>query len=238
LKRILVIDNHIDPPHGVPEIARSLGEVVPKGMDVLIDTKRGPEQKYSLDTQGLSGVVISGSKTRVLDNAPWIDALMGFVRKLHAEKIPTLGICYGEQIMAKAFGGDSFVRTAPTCEFGFVAIEQSEVVSSKSIFQGLPQMFHSFCYHYDEVVKLPPGFQLTAGSKDCAIHALEAEDAPMWGVQFHPEKNLAECRESMGHIQKIDPSVKLFNAEQAAGLYDAKVAKAIFSNFLIHTRSK
>ena len=238
MKRILVIDNHIDPPHGVPEIARCLRESMRPGEDFFVETRRGPEEKYSTDTKDLAGVVISGSKTRVLDNGPWIDAQMDFVRKLRSEKIPTLGICYGEQLMAKAFGGDSHVRTATTCEFGFVEIRQGEPGKRSEIFKGLPEAFHSFCYHYDEVQKIPPGFRLTASSEACAVHALEAEDAPMWGVQFHPEKNLLECRESMAHIQKVDRSVSLFNAEHAEKLYDPTVAKAIFSNFLIHARGK
>ncbi len=123
MKQILVIDNNIDPnSHGCADIVRSLRSAVDPRENLEVVVRRGPEQKYSSDLQSIAGVVISGSKTRVLENAPWIDAQMNLVRKLRTQKIPTFGICYGEQIMAKAFGDDSHVRTAPTCEFGFVKI--------------------------------------------------------------------------------------------------------------------
>ena len=236
MKHILVIDNHIDPPHGAPEIARCLRLGLAPGEEIAIQTKRGPEQKYSTDTRDLMGVVISGSKTRVLENGPWINTQMEFVKTLRREKIPTLGICYGEQLMAKAFGGDTHVRTAPTCEFGFVKVKRTLQGKSSAIFSGLPEEFHSFCYHYDEVQKLPKGFVLTAFSDACEVHALELDDAPMWGVQFHPEKDLAECRQSMAHIQKLDPKVPLLNAKAAESLFDPGVAQAIFKNFVKEAR--
>lgn len=234
MKRILVIDNHIDPPDGSPELTRNLRQVFAAGEDIPVKTERGPEVTYSLDTEDLLGVVISGSKTCALDSAPWIDTQMEFVRKLRQARVPTLGICYGEQLMARAFGGVSHVRTAPTCEFGFVRLKRTPEGEGEgsAILAGLPREFYSFCYHYDEVQKLPAGFVLTAFSDDCAIHCIEAEDAPMWGVQFHPEKDLGECRKSMAHIQKADPKVPLLNAAEAEKLYDPGVARTIFANFL------
>lgn len=238
LKPILVVDNNIDPPHGSNDLVRSLQEAWAflnggAASGLRVEVRRGPEEQYDLDVSLWSGVVLSGSKTAATDQAPWISRQLELLRKLLAARVPTLGVCYGEQLMAKAFGGEDFVRRSTVGEFGFVKIiQEGDSSRPKSLFLGLPETFYSFCRHYDEVTKIPAGFRLTASSTDCEIHGLEHESAPMWGIQFHPERNLVETKESMAKIRSLDPTRTILGEAEADKLFDPRVTQVIFSNFL------
>jgi GMP synthase (glutamine-hydrolysing) len=228
VKKILIIDNTFDPPHGCPEIQA----LVRKGAEGLgaveITAVRAPEGQIPEDLSAFHGVVLSGSKTRIEETEPWIEAEMAAVRKLYEMKIPTFGICYGEQIIARTLGAKTGV--AKQNEYGWAELE---VKSDSALFEGLPKKFHSFEYHSDEVFTLPPNFKLTASSADCPIQAYDVQDAPMWGVQFHPERTLDQGIKSLERRQKQNhPGDRLLNQEKGAQVYDAKVGETIFRNFL------
>jgi GMP synthase (glutamine-hydrolysing) len=41
--------------------------------------------------------------------------------------------------------------------------------------------------HFDEVKELPKGFHRTASNQSCPIQAMQHDERPLFGVQFHPE---------------------------------------------------
>ncbi len=99
--------------------------------------------------------------------------------------VPVLGICYGEQAMCAALGGE--VAQAEHREFGRALVE---VTGECALFDGVwkpgarEQVWMS---HGDWVVRLPDGFHPVAVS-DGAPYAAIADDARRYyGVQFHPE---------------------------------------------------
>src|SRR5699024_9937248 len=49
--------------------------------------------------------LITGSRHGVYDELPWIEGLKDFLRRARAARVPIIGICFGHQIMAEAFGG-------------------------------------------------------------------------------------------------------------------------------------
>ena len=101
---------------------------------------------------------------------------------------------------------------------------------SSPLFDGLPKKFFSFEYHQDEVHSLPEGFRLTAASRDCPIQAYDVEGAPMWGVQFHPERGIEHGKRSIANALRSGREVQ--NAEKGDELFDPKVGETIFRNFL------
>jgi GMP synthase (glutamine-hydrolysing) len=226
LKKILIIDNTFDPPLGSPEI-KALVEKAAEGLGpVEVSSVRAPEGRIPASLEGYHGVVLSGSKTAIDETAPWIEAEMDAIRQLRALQIPTFGICYGEQLIARAFGAAT--GKAERREYGWVELEQSE--SSSPLFEGLPRKFHSFEYHADEVRALPPGFTLAASSKDCPVQAFHLADAPIWGVQFHPERGLEQGKKSLARA--LAKGEKVVSGDQGEKLYDPKVGETIFRNFL------
>lgn len=231
MKKILIIDNTFDPPHGCPEIQARLREAAEVVGPIQIEYARAPESKIPKNLKAYDGVVLSGSKTRINESAPWIDLEMEAIRELHREKIPTFGICYGEQLIAKTLAGEKYVGPTKVFEHGWSEMDQ---LPGKPflLFEGLPKKFHSFQHHHDEVSSLPPGFTTYARSADCAIQAFDVQDAPMWCVQFHPERELAEGNRVLDKKLSENPNYRALNRDKAEKVYNPNLGKTMFVNFL------
>jgi GMP synthase (glutamine-hydrolysing) len=229
LKKILLIDNTFDPPHGSPEIRAHLEREAPAFGEIQVIAVRAPEKEIPKDLSEFHGVVISGSKTRIYEEAEWINLEIQAIRDLYQRKVPTLGICYGEQLIAKTLAGEEYAGVAKQSEHGWAEIEK---LAPSPILEGLPDTFYSFEYHNDEVFSLPSNFRVTAANSRCAVQAFDVMDAPMWGLQFHPERGLEAGNRSLDRKIKEDPSFCALNREESAKVYSEKVARKIFSNFL------
>ena len=233
MKKILVIDNNIDPPYGCAEIVDQLKASLVHLGEADIFTRRGPDGAIPESAEGIDGVVISGSKTRIKETSPWIEKQMKFIETLHREKIPTFGICYGEQLIARTLAGDDSVGVSKVYEYGWVPLEVLPEAAKSEVFNVLPPRFHSWEFHSDEVFSLPESqFRVTARSANCAIQAFDVLDAPMWGVQFHPERTLALAEQSVARIRSNDPKRVLINPDRGAELYDRELVIKIFRAFL------
>ena len=95
--------------------------------------------------------------------------------------IPTLGICYGLQLIAARLQGS--VVPGNQREFGRAALE---VLDEDTLFAGLPRNFQVWMSHGDRVGTLPPGFAELARSGE-VISAAGDPIRRIWGLQFHPE---------------------------------------------------
>jgi GMP synthase (glutamine-hydrolysing) len=104
---------------------------------------------------------------------------------IFAAKVPVLGICYGEQTMAKELGGS--VEGGHHREFGRAEVE---IKASTRLFDGVWQpgdRKQVWMSHGDRVTKLPPGFSVVATSENAPFAAIADESRGYYGVQFHPE---------------------------------------------------
>ena len=102
---------------------------------------------------------------------------------------PLLGVCLGHQAIAEAFGG--VVTNAEELMHG----KTSQVGHDDSaLFDGVPQPFTATRYHSLAVVDgtLPDELVVTARTPGGVIMALQHREAPIYGVQFHPESVLTE----------------------------------------------
>jgi GMP synthase (glutamine-hydrolysing) len=121
-------------------------------------------------------LVLSGGPASVYaEGAPHVDP------RIFELGIPTLGICYGMQLMALELGGR--VDHTGVSEFGRTALR----VERSSLFGDLPAAQAVWMSHRDSVVGPPEGATVTATSESTPIAAFESEERGLYGVQFHPE---------------------------------------------------
>jgi len=102
---------------------------------------------------------------------------------------PLLGVCLGHQAIAEAFGG--VVTNAEELMHG----KTSQVTHDGSaFFDGVGQPFTATRYHSLAVVDgtVPDELEITARTSGGVIMALRHREAPIYGVQFHPESVLTE----------------------------------------------
>ncbi|MCB1394244.1 glutamine-hydrolyzing GMP synthase [Nitrobacter sp.] len=125
-------------------------------------------------------VILSGGPASVLDrDAP--AAPMSILRA----GVPVLGICYGEQTMARQLGGA--VEAGHHREFGRAAIE---VIDACALFDGVWEKggaYDVWMSHGDRVTKLPDGFRAVAKAPGSPIAVIADDARKFYAMQFHPE---------------------------------------------------
>jgi GMP synthase (glutamine-hydrolysing) len=95
--------------------------------------------------------------------------------------VPTLGICYGMQVMARELGGA--VESNEVSEYGKTDVH----VDESPLFRDLPADQVVWMSHRDSVVAAPPGARVVASSTSTPIAGFEDPVRGLFAVQFHPE---------------------------------------------------
>ncbi|MDP5208608.1 MULTISPECIES: gamma-glutamyl-gamma-aminobutyrate hydrolase family protein [unclassified Microbulbifer] len=126
--------------------------------------------------------LITGSKAGVYDHKDWISPLMDFVRKLHEAKKPTIGICFGHQLIAQALGG----KTCKSDKGWGLGVHTYEMQETPSWMSEPMAKFSLLVTHQDQVETLPPGGRVLASSEFCPMAMLQVDDH-MLSFQAHPE---------------------------------------------------
>jgi GMP synthase (glutamine-hydrolysing) len=121
-------------------------------------------------------IILSGGPASVYsDGAPRVDP------RIFELGIPTLGICYGAQLMALDLGGR--VDRTDASEFGKTDLH----VQESSLLNDTPSEQTVWMSHRDTVVAAPEGARVVAQSPSTPVAAFEARERGLYGVQFHPE---------------------------------------------------
>jgi GMP synthase (glutamine-hydrolysing) len=125
-------------------------------------------------------VILSGGPASVLDR----DAPLPPPELLNAG-LPVLGICYGEQAMAKLLGGE--VEGGHAGEFGRAEVE---VTGDCTLFDGVwrkGERYPVWMSHGDRVTRLPKGFRPVATSSNAPIAVIADDARKFYATQFHLE---------------------------------------------------
>jgi GMP synthase (glutamine-hydrolysing) len=121
-------------------------------------------------------LILSGGPASVYaDGAPRVDP------GLFELGIPTLGICYGAQLMALDLGGK--VERTGVSEFGKTGM----TAVASELFASLPAEQTVWMSHRDTVTAPPAGAEVVATSTSTPVAAFEEPRRRLYGVQFHPE---------------------------------------------------
>jgi len=156
------------------------------------------------DARAFAGIVISGSAAHILERRPWMLALERLVRSAHTHRVPTLGVCFGHQLIASALLGPGALRPMPEPEYGWRELEllrPGGFLARALHAVGTPEDPRPrlvFVSHSDEVVLGAPGSSellVHARSACSAVQAYQVRGTPIFGLQFHSELPLDEARE-------------------------------------------
>jgi GMP synthase (glutamine-hydrolysing) len=121
-------------------------------------------------------LVLSGGPASVYaEGAPKVDPA------IFELGVPTLGICYGMQLMAQDLGGR--VERTGVSEFGKTDV----TAEGGALFANLPPEQTAWMSHRDSVTAPPEGARVVASSPAAPIAAFEDSERGLYGVQFHPE---------------------------------------------------
>ena len=117
------------------------------------------------------------------------------VIRLLTGEIPILGVCLGHQAICEVFGAT--VTYARQLMHG----KQSVAVLDPScpLFRGLPERIPVARYHSlaADPATIPGTLRVTARTEDGEVMAIRHADAPVFGLQFHPESILTPDGEAI-----------------------------------------
>jgi GMP synthase (glutamine-hydrolysing) len=149
----------------------------------ILPVHRGAPLPASAD--GYDAVMMTGSPLSVTQLAPWMERAAAFMVEAGERGVPVLGVCFGQQLLAHAYGG-RVTRNPQGRETGTVEVTLTQEGRQDPLFDGLPERFAVQATHEDIVSQLPEGARVLAGNANTAAQAL-AFRASVRGVQFHPE---------------------------------------------------
>ncbi len=137
----------------------------------------GPQiSEAELNELAPAGLILSGGPNSVTaTGAP------GLPTGVLDRGVPVLAICYGMQLVTRELGGR--VASGGRGEYGKAELAQY----GGRLFDGVEGDFVAWMSHGDSVVEPPPGFRVSAVTRDGAVAAIEEESRGVYGLQFHPE---------------------------------------------------
>ncbi len=196
-KRILILDGSLDPStyRPVEQWARHLGNVTFDAVHLPSGDSPPPLDCYT-------HVLLTGSEASFTRPEAWFDVEAELIHDAVDRGLAVLGSCFGHQMLVWALSGRQYVRRSSTPELGWVAVE---ILTADPLLAELPNPWHAFAGHLEEVDTPPAPWRVLAANEDCAVQAIRYGDAPVWGIQPHPETGPDEARLIMEWAIKAHP---------------------------------
>ena len=188
-----------------------MGENMARFYRVALPTGREDlEMAKWLESIKVDAVVCSGSRKNVTMWEGWMDGASSLMRVSSKSGTPTLGICFGHQLLCKSLGSE--VTRADSMSSGIWNMKLNEegrediLFDSRKVEDVGPAVVYS---HQDHVVTMPENSILLGSASHNKITAIrvlgiDGGKLPAWGVQFHPEAAKARIRRAFdwGHISE------------------------------------
>lgn len=155
--------------------------------------------------------LITGSPAGVYEDLPWIELLKAFLREAKG-KAKLVGVCFGHQVMAEAFGG-----RVTKSERGWGVGLQTYEVRERAPWMDEAEAVSIPVSHQDQVIVQPPETTVLAANAFSPFGVLAWRNQPALSMQFHPEfepdyaKALIEARRD----RLPDPDAALASLDRA-----------------------
>tara|TARA_B100000945_G_scaffold311488_1_gene304744 strand:+ start:484 stop:1389 length:906 start_codon:yes stop_codon:yes gene_type:complete len=182
-------------------------------------------------------VVCSGSRRNVTIWEEWMGGGGSLLRCSSNMGIPTLGICFGHQLLCHALG--SSVERAENMSSGVWELELTQSGESDILFSSRrsggkdsPVALYS---HQDHVITVPGCCTLLGSARHNRVTAVRVNDEmgmalPTWGVQFHPEAAKARVERAFGWGHITQEELASFQREHDGAGVLKSFASVVLSN--------
>jgi GMP synthase-like glutamine amidotransferase len=161
------------------------------------DVRRG---EYPADVADHPAYLITGSPAGVYDPLPWIAPLEDFLRAARG-KAKLVGICFGHQVMAEAYGG----RVEKSERGWGVGLQEYEIWQRPGWMADAPPTIAVPVSHQDQIVLLPPDSEVLAANAFSPFGMLAYPGQDAISMQFHPEFEPDFARALIGARRPILP---------------------------------
>jgi GMP synthase-like glutamine amidotransferase len=157
----------------------------------MVQELLGPEHEFTTfdvrsgelpaQPESCAAYVITGSAAGVYDGDSWIDTLKDFVRDASGRSA-MVGICFGHQLMAEAFGG----RVIKSSKGWGIGLHRYDV-QERAAWMDDARSIAVPASHQDQIVKLPADARVLGGSEFTPYGILEYPQRRAMSLQSHPE---------------------------------------------------
>ena len=161
-----------------------------------------PDDLSQLDALSDDLLIVLGGPISVNDGGtfPFLDEEISLLKRRIAADKPTLGICLGAQLIARALGAK--VYPGKEKEIGWYGLELT-AAGEQSALRYLGAKHCSMLHWHGETFDLPVGAALLASSERC-LHQAFSYGKNILALQFHPEiTQRAMEKWFIGHIGEI-----------------------------------
>ena len=179
----------------------------------------------------IDALIVSGSPHCVKNYDDWSVKAGEFMKTAVSAGVPTLGICYGHQLLADELGGVVGVNPNGR-EIGVSLVRQ---YGQDALFDGLASEFTVIQTHVDAVLEAPQSTTVIAGNANTANQAMRVRQQ-VRTVQWHPEFDI----DIIAHY--LDARAEQIDSELGAGaaklfkdrLEPVSSGTVIMDNFFAH----
>ncbi|MBI5254119.1 MAG: type 1 glutamine amidotransferase [Euryarchaeota archaeon] len=191
--------------------------------------------KVPRNFRGYNGLVILGGPMNVYeeDKYPFLRDENVLIKKALSDKIPTLGICLGAQLIAKACGAR--VTKGERKEIGWYDLKLTREGERDRIFRGFKQKFKVFQWHGD-AFEIPRSAVRLATSDLFPNQAYRIANA--YAFQFHLEVSEAmiydwmeEYKDELASLEYIDAGKIREDTKKHVAELNA-LAEKFYANFM------
>ena len=181
----------IDPATRVPELDcfNRMSRQAPLSLTYHLPALFGLDSLASVE-EGLRGIVVLGSGASVNEDHAWLLALRAWLRPRLLGGVPTLGLCFGHQLISSLLGGEvSYVHADAHKESGARIVSMAPNRLWREGGSGPLAVSHR-----EMVVQIPQGMEVVGSTEICPAEILLHRELPIASFQSHPEATAAFLR--------------------------------------------
>jgi GMP synthase-like glutamine amidotransferase len=151
------------------------------------------------------------------------------IKKLARKQIPTVGLCFGHQLIAELLGGTT-KQDNDMAETGVAEICLTDAGKDDQLLSVMHDCFSAIVGHKVSVTELPDEATLLAHSDTCPIQAFRYQKN-IYGFQFHPELNKQTLADRLEMYPEYKDNNKVTSAEKNQTITAERILKRAIDLF-------